>query len=230
MAEPKIANILSGYQREVKKQIKKTVKSYKEKEKIWQYTEVGLTLFIILLFVIFAIRPTALTIFGLLGEIEEKEEIDLRMRQKINMVLTAQEEYALVQERVSLIDSYLPVTPSIGQGITQVIGISANSTIELGPINISRVELINEKGFKRKKKESKFAVNLEPLALAIGSSGDYLSLRSFITDFLEVRRMILIDRYQISASQDEEEKDLQLSLGANLIYWLVDNTADDQED
>jgi len=222
MAEPKLTNILSGYQRKVQKQIRTAVKTYKEKEQSWQYLEVALTLFTILLFIIFAIRPTVLTISGLLGEIKEKEEISLRMRKKINNVLSAQEEYALVQERVALIDSFLPNKPSISQGITQVVGVSGASAIDLSPISLSSIDFISEKQkLKRSKKtDTAAAANIESINLILGASGSYEHLRNFIVNLLSVRRYIAVDRYQVSANKDEDVPGLSLSVGARLIYWL----------
>ncbi len=214
MKKQTIAKLFNNYQ----KGLTKAIEKYQEQEEAWRYTEVALTLFTVAFFVLFAIRPAVVTISSLVGEIKEKETISLKMRGKINAIIAAQEEYALVQEKADLIDSFLPVSFNISQGLTQVIGSANQSQVSLGGISLAGVSLIGEEEVKKEKEKKEENENLSELNFSFSSKGDYFNLKQVVKMIVETRRWIDLTQYQITKSQKEEEP-LSLTINGRLFYW-----------
>lgn len=203
----KVAVFFSNYQ----KRLEKAISLYREKETTWKYLEASLTLFVIAFFTLFAIRPAVVTISSLVGEIKEKEEISLKMRKKINNLIAAQEEYAKVQEKISVIDNFLPDEPDIAQGISQVLGLSFDNSLS-GDINISELSLIG----------GETESNLSAFNFVFNTKGDYQTLRKFISELTKTQRWLAVERYQIGSEKkkDKEPDTLGLNIEGSFFYWV----------
>ena len=59
--------------------------------------ELNATVFLIIFFVVFAIRPTVTTISSLVGDINAKEIQQTQLKTKINQIIKAQDLYSQVQ-------------------------------------------------------------------------------------------------------------------------------------
>ena len=90
----KIENQLSVILR-LRKNLKKLILS----NDIWPYLEATLTVFLVLFFVVFAIKPTVLAITSLLGEIKSRQILNEKMSVKINSLVSAQNSYFSAEEK-----------------------------------------------------------------------------------------------------------------------------------
>ena len=72
---------------------------------------VVLTLILILTMLVFALRPTLITISGLLGQTKKLQETSDRMNHKIAEVQKAAEALDLARDRMGLLDEALPAKP-----------------------------------------------------------------------------------------------------------------------
>ena len=70
--------------------------------------ELFLTVITILFFAIAAIKPTLLTTADLVKEIEDKEELDKKLGQKMAALASAQLEYQMVEDKLDFIDHAIP--------------------------------------------------------------------------------------------------------------------------
>jgi len=219
----------------------KTVKDYQKKEVAWKYIEVALTLFTIAFFVVFAIRPALSTISGLVGEIKEKEATSREMQRKINTIIEAQENYARYQEKVALIDSFLPPTLSLAQGLAQVIGSAGEAQVPLEIISVPELSLMGRgrrsntsakpkpnqsKSAQNKNKASKHKV-VQPSALAsvefsLSAKSDYFRLRELLNRLKQTRRWIEITQYRMDVPDKEKDQSgLKLIINGRVYFWQV---------
>ena len=203
-------------------EVRKAIKTYKEKETVWRYTEVSLTLFTITFFVIFAIRPAIATISGLIGEIKDREELTAKMKGKINTIIAAQEEYSLYQEKIAAVDSFLPTDYKVAQGVAQVIGSAQDLQVFLMGINFSEFS-ITGKSKPETKSKAKFESSLTNIGFNFSVSGDYFNLKEFIGRILKTRRWLEISNYQIGKSKKQgessEDEQLRLTIDGKLYCW-----------
>lgn len=203
-----------------RRRVGKIVDSYRNKEETWKYSEIALTLFVVSLFLIFAIRPAVVTISSLVGEIKSKETLSSKMRKKINSVILAQENYAIIQQKADIIDSFLPTSQDIGNGLAQLIGVAGDSNVSLQGLSVSETTLIEEKiKAKIKSKEKDEFSNLAQVRFNLSVQGDYFDLKKVISDSIETKRWIELNDYQISKNKDETQKMLNLSVNGELFYW-----------
>lgn len=208
MEKANLTSQIKNYQKKVNKKLNE----YAQDEGKWQYLEAIITILATTFFIIFAIRPAVITIFGLVGEIREKRELSQRMQQKINVVITAQEEFATVQGKRDILESYLPSDFSISQGIAQVTGAVMESDLPLSQISLSQLEMIDP------------SKDLSGLSFSFSTKGDYEHMQRVIRQLDIVRRWIGIDSYKIGVNQDKGEDvpagQLNLFYEGQLNYWF----------
>ncbi len=213
MKKEKLQQELKNYHQKIDKKLNE----YASDSVNWRYTEAVITILATTFFIFFAIRPAVITIAGLIGEINEKREISSRMQQKINNIVSAQEEYALVQERRDLLESYLPSDFGISQGITQVGGISMDDNLPVSQMRLEEMEMANPK------------TDLSGIEFNFSTQGEYDQLKRLVEQIGLVRRWINIDNYQITVGEDDEAPltQLKFNLKARFNYWFEGNYGED---
>jgi len=218
MPQKEISSFFVSYRRK----LEKAIQDYRAREEFWRYLEVALTLFTITFFIVVAIRPAAVTISSLVGQIKQREEVDLKLKKKINAIIIAQERYAQIQEKADLIDSFLPTKFRIGQGLSQVIGSAGQAQVSVGGVNVNDTDLARGivPEVEKRKKEKGVAANLIGLGFDFKSRGGYSQLKDFIKQLFQVRRWLEVSQYRISKNEDEEGGVLNFSLQGKMFYWL----------
>jgi hypothetical protein len=177
------------------------IKKRQDNRKFIETLELSGTFIAITFFLIFAIRPTALTISSLVGEIKSKEILSKEMKSKINNVIIAQDLFSLVQEKYLLIDSSLPDRPSFAQASDQIFGYSDKNNIPIDKIGFS----LTDKNY---------------YTTSISTASSFASGLSLISDLLNSRR--LIDAPSISFSVGKEDAvnhQVRVNLPLNIYYW-----------
>ncbi len=213
-----LSQLLANYTGKAKKKVDK----YAEKEKTWYYTEVILTLFTISFFVIFAIRPAVITISGLVGEVQRKKELSKRMKQKINKVIIAQEQYSLVQKNWQLLASFLPSEFDLPQGIAQVAGSAQESNVNLNTMSFADLDFVKQELKSSKKDIETDNKNLEGLNFSFKTKSDLEVLKNFISQLNQSRRWTQIGNYQLSKPSrrgKEEASGIDLLVNGFWLFW-----------
>ena len=70
--------------------------------------ELFLSIFTVIFFAVFAIRPTLLTIADLIKEIEDKEDLIVQLDRKIASLSSAETEYRKFYYQLGLLDEAIP--------------------------------------------------------------------------------------------------------------------------
>lgn len=172
----------------------------RENQRFIKLLEIGFTFLFISFFTFFAIKPTVTAISVLLGEIKSKQFLTKELKGKINNIIIAQDLFSQVQERYSLVESSLPITPGLYGANSQIVASANNHQIYLDKMNY----IFDNTNF--------FTTN-------ISTSSSYFSSTSLITDILQNRRLIEIDTFTISQSKDNSSQGLNLSLPLKIYYW-----------
>ena len=105
-----------------------------------RYTILGITLFSLVVFGAFAIRPSLTTIFRLRQEVKEAREAKTFLDQKIKSLSQAQISYQLALEDLQLVDQALPresAVPAILETLTLAAG---RNNVSVEEITISKIE------------------------------------------------------------------------------------------
>lgn len=218
-----LSQLLANYTGEAKKKVDK----YAEEEKTWYYIEVILTLFTISFFVIFAIRPAVVTISGLVGEVQRKKELSQRMKQKINEVIIAQEEYSLVQKNWEVLASFLPSEFDLPQGIAQLAGSAQEEDVSLTNLSLDDLDFVKHEVKSKKKEIEADNKNLEGLNFSFKTKNDLEALKNFISQIKQSRRWTQVGNYQLSKAdrkeKEEETGSIDLLVDGFWLFWLEKN-------
>ena len=185
-----------------------------DNKKFLSYLEISATFLLIIIFLVFAVFPTVITISKLLGDIKTKEATITQMNTKISNVLTAQENYANVQDKYSLIESSFPSNPSYYQSAS-----SLSSSLTDNSVKVVRLSFdINNDPNLILKNTSKD----KTYSLSINGVGQYSDILKMVKQFLNNRRLIDLNKIQISKSNDVNNPNLNVNLVSDLHYLPIE--------
>lgn len=197
--------------------IHRFVKKQRENKKFLKSLELSGTFFLIAFFGLFAIKPAITTISGLIGDIKAKEQLTVKLRERIKNIIQAQENYALIQEKYSVIESSLPEGYHFFNSSSQFRA----SFIEQ---NVASDRLVY--GFSDTQKQS--VKNLQTYNIKTGGQADFSQIVGFVDKILGVRRLMDIDQINFSIEKDayagsqseaSASGGLKFNINADVFYW-----------
>lgn len=175
--------------------------------------ELFLTIGAVIFFAVFAIRPTLLTMSGLIKEIEDKEKLDQQLTQKVAALATAQTEYLQLQGRLPILDKVIPNQPDIVTAL-KIIELQASEQ-GLLVLSVNVVELPDETVATR---ESSQLERLD-IPASITVIGNYLNIRNFIEALRNSRRSFVIDTIVFSTEETRGSRQLKANITISLPYY-----------
>ncbi len=206
-----------------KNRLKQFLGQYRENEQAWAYTETALTIFLVAVFIFFAIRPAIITVTGLLSEIRAKEALVLKIRTKINSVVQAQDTYAQVQSRHEVLDSFLPDTPRYTHTAAQVQGTSQDTNSNVSQISFT---IPNEKEESRRKKtQNTTQSKVVPVIFSTNTTTSYQNLLNFLRSITQNRRLITPEEFTLSQPKEGLKNEtlgkdeILINLRGSSYYW-----------
>jgi len=185
------------------------------KEKGKDYASATAAIFLTAFLVAFAIKPTIITIAGLLGKIKAREEANQKLQQKIDQIITAQIAYTQVYDQLSLVDQALPENPQFAPLVRQIEAERILTNLELTELNYSSIVLAG-KTEQKTEKES----NLKEINFSTIMQGRYPDFKNFLKENFKQRRIIYINNFDIQQDQDQQEEinSLIITLKGNAFY------------
>lgn len=178
---------------------------YKSKPTLIVYLEIILSLTTIIVFSIFAIKPTVLTIIELNNEIGNKESVIVSLNQKIGNLKTASSVLQNQSSRLNLIDQAVPKSANLETVIDQVEKLAA--THQVGILNIASTDLFLSGASSKKAKAGDLKAlpgEVNELNLTISVTGSYQDLLNFLKSIENLRRPIKIDTFVINATNSSD--------------------------
>ena len=187
-----------------------------ENKKSYKYLEIGATFFLIAIFLFTAIAPTLSAISKLVGEIKSKETLELKLKDKINSVISAQNNYSSMQEESNyqVLESSFPSRPRYYQSaLAFSSGFQQTNTT------------LNQLTFDPNKSESS-DTTIDPKRLfGVNASGqaEYRSSLEMINKISNNRRLTDINSIQLSQPEKKDKLAsssayINLNLSTNLFY------------
>lgn len=197
------------------KQLSEFLKRQKENNKFVRGVEVGVTFLLISFFLFFAIKPTALTISSLVGEIKSKELLNAQMKGKIENIMKAQEAYSLAQGRYSIIEASLPDRPGFYEAFDQVKESlnSVGTPFDNGGFDLAKIDEKDEKN-----------PNVKTYSVSLTVKNSFVNSQKIITDLLSNRRLINISAISFrNGTENNKDSDnpsnLTTNFSATFFYW-----------
>jgi len=187
----------------------------RQQKQFRQTFEISVTLLFISFFLIFAIRPTVLTITSLIAEINTKKDLAEKYKKKINSVIQAQTVYSQAQSNYQLINASLPDNYRFSQAATQIKGISQTAGIPVTQIDFGLSDDIDEV-YKAPYYTYNFSQNI-----------NFDNISTLINGIIGNRRCIQLTNLTISSPQETKPSQevepvtidqTSLSIGTQIYY------------
>lgn len=184
------------------------------------FLEILLSLATISIFSLLALRPTVITIAGLIKEIETKKETVSRMDEKIQKLAQAQDLYDREIRRVQLLATSVPKEPSPVAFVRQIEGLSGKHSVSILAMSLKEVTLIGDGEIKQvETPESVPRDGAGELPFAINTTASFPSLFNYLTDLEKTRRPVKLDSLTIKSTEAEEGKTLLLVVEGQIPYF-----------
>ena len=192
---------------------------YKKRSDLRAFVEVILSLSTITIFLVFALKPTALTIISLVKEIKGKQIMISGLNQKISDLSKAQTLFAQNQDSIPNIDIAVETKPEPDTVSKQIIGLSAKNSVNILGLSIGQVTLIGKPVLVNAVSGSKpLPGNAQEMSVSINIQGDYLNMLSFISDFENLRIASKIDLVGFNSSELNGVKVINLLVSARVPF------------
>lgn len=178
---------------------------YKQRADLRAFLEIILSLSTVLIFLLFALKPTALTIISLYNEIKEKQQTVATLDKKISDLASATKLMAANQQFIPDVNAAVSDSARPDLIVQQVQSLAAKDSVTLLGVSIGEVNVIGT----NKKDSSGVGTtplpdNANPMSVSISVKGDYSSVVQLVKDFESLRMTTKIDIVTISASDTEQ--------------------------
>ncbi len=168
---------------------------YKQRPDLKAYLELILSIITIGLFVIFAIKPTLVTIAGLITKIQSLEETSTQLTTKITNLGLAQNLYNQNATNITLLAQAVPNGTDIGGFVRQAEGALKKENLSAVSITVGETSLAGSSESGK--------INVTTI-----SSGDFSGLINFIKDLEILRRPSLITKLDLTSVTDQSTLNL----------------------
>lgn len=194
---------------------------YKQRPDVKAFLEIILSLSTLIIFILFALKPTALTMISLFNEIKEKRATLDSLNQKINDLQTANRVYAGNQTVISDIDSSIFTAPEPQTISKQILGMALKNSIDILGISLGQVALVG----KVVTTPGAAVSDLKPLPspalsmqMSISAKGTYENLYSFIKDLENLKIPIKFDGITLNSSSTPGSNAIVILLNGRVPY------------
>ena len=193
---------------------------YYAKPNIKIYLELILSLTTIIIFSIFAIKPTILTIIELNKEIQTKENTIAEINQKLIDLQKANDIMQSESEKLARIETAIPSSASPENIILEMERLANKNSLQILNLSMSEVTIMGNEKLKKKGADNleKLPLEADELPFNVSLSGSYQNLVLLISDIENQIRPVKIDSLTINTSTTEEGKVLILTVAVRLPF------------
>jgi Tfp pilus assembly protein PilO len=182
-----------------------------QQKKIRFYTEIIATLGTIIFFLLFAIKPTIITITHLLKEIDDKKLVEAGLDQKIKTLMEAQKIYVNLETSLPLLNEALPSEPRLSLYLQQLETLAQKNELQLTALQTCRLVLKDTP-----------QPNQDYFSLIFTLKGSYLQLRTFLDELYRLRRLTEITTFAFKSDRQNPEA-VNLTLMAKVYIFEPTN-------
>jgi Tfp pilus assembly protein PilO len=178
---------------------------YKQRRDLRAFLELTLSLSTIIIFVIFALKPTILTILSLYGQINDKKNTLESLNQKVSALQKANNIYSQNKNSIPTVNTAIFTNPEPDTVSKQILGLASKNGVDLLGMSVGQLMLLG------KTTAAKTLINTKPLpdsaqamSISISVKSTYTNLTNFIKDLENLRVPVKIDSLTINSSQTQE--------------------------
>ena len=203
----------SEYQR-YKRYYSDLKKLYYSRKEIKAYADFSFAMLTAAFFIVFAVRPTLVTIGKLKADIRSQEDVDKRLEEKITHLRQAFGNYDRVKGRLTVLDEAGPEVPWVARFVGQLEGAAFQNGVVIRMLSLEGADV---KGGDDKKIKPEGG---DRVRFNLSTEGEFEGLQSFLGKIEKMKRIVIVDSYAFSKSADGENGAIMtLSLNGGLVYF-----------
>jgi len=198
-----------------RKYLERIVEMYKSRQDLKAYLELILTAIAAIVFVLFAIRPTFLTIAKLYKEKGEKENIIKTLEQKRKNLQTAENNFNNYQSQIELLEETLPTEAKPNEIITQIEALSTQANVLILSHKTNQVQLTKSAEVPEQGITKEFSIDLM-------ATGSYEQVYQFVQSLENFRRPFSFGLVSLQISDDDSDEifgDIIANLSIRAYYY-----------
>lgn len=196
---------------------------YKKRADLRAFLEIVLSIVAVIIFLMFALKPTALTIISLIQQIKEEKVTISALDQKISDLRKASTLLGQNQVHISSIETAVASTPSPDIFIKQVEAISAKDGVNLIGLAVNDVILVGTPKTVRDSGDFKpLPENANEIGYTISVKGGFTNIDTFLKDLENLRVVSTIDSLTISSSVTDSGRVIVAVISGRIPYLASD--------
>lgn len=185
------------------------------------YTELGYALILSMLLLIFAIRPTLVTIMDLRGTLAKGNSLKEQLNQQVRAVSQAHLNYNEIEKQLPRLEEAVPGNPRILDFFNQVELIAGQYNVLVKDVNYSEEQKGKKAPAGASSKEGTVAdgaaLSLQPQTFKIETQGNLEDLQKFMDHIEGLPRLVGVDKVIIRESSEDSR--LSLIIEGHIYYW-----------
>ena len=173
---------------------------YKKSAELRAFLEIILSLSTVIIFLLFALKPTVVTIIDLLQQIKGKEATLSGLTQKVENL---QKASGLIQQNQAFIPNINLAVFSLPKPniyAEQVLGLSAKDSVDILGFSVDQITLVGTPTAKGVSELKPLPGDAKEMSFSLSIRGAYSNLAAFIKDFESLRISTKIDSLGINSS------------------------------
>lgn len=171
-----------------------------KEQPLWQASLwVVLSLILLIVLVVFALRPTLVTIASLFGQIDKQEEIASRLDEKIQLVQNANEKLRAIRPRLELLDQAMPVGNEWAKYAQRFLDTATESGLEVTDLTF---EGITVSGLMVGQKNTSLPPGFFGLNFSFVGKGDFDQVTEFLDIVENWRRVTVLSGVRLDKQLD----------------------------
>lgn len=174
--------------------------AYKKRADLRAFLEIVLSLVAVIVFIIFALKPTALTIISLVQQIKEERKTLASLNQKVNDLQKVSTLLTQNQMFLDNVDTAISTTPSPDIFTKQILGLSAKNNVELMALTINEITFVGNVKKVVSEETEPLPENANEIGYSISIKGTFANINAFLKDIENMRVKSNIDDLTISSS------------------------------
>lgn len=172
-------------------------------DKARAYTIFTLSLFALSFFGFFAINPTLTTIAQLRKQVEDAQNVERLLQQKITNLILLQKAYPSIENDIPIIHDALPKEGRPANLLGKIIALANRTNLTVITLQVQQVPISRPKDVEKPSSFSFF----------VSGRGTYENISSFLSKIYEFDRIVTIDAFTIAKPTGKvEEQALSFSL------------------
>ncbi len=197
---------------------------YKKRADLRAFLEIVLSIIAVIVFLVFALKPTALTIISLLQQIKEERVTLVSLTQKVSDLQKANTLLAQNQVYIDNINTAISSSPSPEVFVKQIEGLAAKDSVELVGFNLNELILLGKaKVTKPSEDIAPLPENANEMGYSISIKGNYTNINSFLKDLENLRVISAIDSITVSSSTTDAGRVIVAIITGRVPYLDTNN-------